>query len=158
MRANSSQSIFSEEEMKDLNSEIELKPRRREKKWLRKFSGRNMATKNKNELPDRWRKVPVNSRNSTTASRSNNTVKTDILATVWLETSESCVLATPEQVMFEKRILGLVSKCQQFCPKIYNKLNRLSSKSSICCEASRTKFGTNAVHTEESKPGSKWIC
>lgn len=65
-----------------------------------------------------------------------------------LEKDESIALCPygKKQSSFEEKVLNLLSKCRDFCPKIYRKLDRLAKKSKESC--SRTNFGRSDQQTD----------
>jgi hypothetical protein len=69
----------------------------------------------------------------------------DILESLENNESVAVCMNTKDQ-SFEEKVLNLLSKCRDFCPKIYNKLDRLAKKSKKNC--SRTNFRTSSKLSE----------
>jgi len=75
----------------------------------------------------------------------------DIIQTLSAESVNAASLASPKQVSFENRVLELLSKWRDFCPKVFSKLNKLSKKSQVETACSGTNIGTILQFGEKGK-------
>ena len=112
--------------------------RRRNRKHNRKASHSSQKAFSSYLSEDRFRKVPQRSRQPQCYFKRGDHSKIDIMGQVKKETQTDSQLGTTTQVSFENRVLELLSKCREFWPKIYKKLEKLASTKKVSYDCSRT--------------------
>jgi hypothetical protein len=84
-------------------------------------------------------------------SEMKNSRDCDLLGRIKEEKGRCFAIANPAQVSFERKVLELLSKCREFCPKIYSKLERLATKAKTKLSDSRTGSGIIDEISEQGK-------
>lgn len=115
--------------------------RRRDKKWTLKLSKTRTGKKDVTNDENRLRKRPQRFAIQQEYSEDSKGTTVNVLGLVKKESNSPDSLATLKQVFFEQKILELLAKCREYCPKIYSKLEKMSQKSRSKNICSRTNFG-----------------
>lgn len=124
--------------------------RRRDKKMSLKQPHLSQKLSENRFNEDRLRKTSKRFINPTRYFEEVKTTSKDVIGHVRKETLIDQSVVSPAQIRFEKRVLELLSKCRDFCPKVYNKLENMASKK-MSYDCSRIKIGTTSDPSEQGK-------
>ena len=123
--------------MEDYSQKGSKTKSKRSIKWNRKFTLNQNIFGNKPDFyENKYRKIPKAFhffQNSFLSS------KVDVLENLENEEASCRTLASPYTVNFENKIFSLLSRCQEYCPQVYSKLNKYLKKAMAKTSKSKDK-------------------